>query len=176
MAGVLKPGDETGIAGLLDKEAGIPAKDIGAEQTLDGIQDFRMAYHPVDPGEEDVAAMAHFGFDRASAAGFIVLEPAAKIGDFARVQSIDRKMVATTAIGRDLILAQQFWHGSSETPAILLLACGKLLVEPDPAPWCCQEAADEAAAGFFATGSAAGHWQSAGTGFRQICFARTIRK
>ena len=111
IGGILMPGDEAGIAGLLDKEAGVPAKDIRPEHILDRIQDFRMACHLVDPGEENVAAMAHLGLDRTAAAGLIILQLVTKIGNFARAQRIDRKMVATIVIGRDLILAQQFWHG-----------------------------------------------------------------
>jgi hypothetical protein len=110
IGGVLMPGDKTGIAGLLDKEAGIPAKDVRSEQILHGVEDFRMTYHLIDPGEEDVAAMAHLGLDRASTAGFIVLKLVAKISDFTRAQSIDRKVVATIVVGREITLAQQFWH------------------------------------------------------------------
>jgi hypothetical protein len=55
--------------------------------------------------------MAHLGLDRASAPRFVILEVTAKTGDFAGTQSIDRKMVASLAISRDLILAQQFRHG-----------------------------------------------------------------
>jgi hypothetical protein len=114
------PGDKAGIAGLLDKEAGIPAKDIRPEHILDRIQDFRMTGHLVDPGEENVAAMAYLGLDRAAAAGLIILQLAAKIGDFARAQRIDRKMIATIVIGRDLIRAQQFWHGFLRTSCYFL--------------------------------------------------------
>jgi hypothetical protein len=59
--------------------------------------------------------MAYLGLDRAPAPGLIVLELAAKIDDFAGTQGSDRKMVATIAIGRDLILAQKFWHGFLRT-------------------------------------------------------------
>src|ERR1700736_2062809 len=112
------PGNEAGVAGFLDEEAGIPAQDVRSEQVLHGVEDFRMADHLVDPGEEHMAAMAHLGLDRASARRLIVLELTAKIGHFAGAQGVDREVVAAVAKTRDFILAQQFWHGF---PLLLLL-------------------------------------------------------
>ncbi len=120
IGGVLMPRHETGIARFLDEEAGIPAQDIRTQQILDGIEDFGMPDHLVDPGKEHVAAMAHLGLDRAAAAGFIILELAAKVGHFAGAQRIDRKVVAAVAVGGDLILAQQFWHGFPPTLLFLV--------------------------------------------------------
>src|ERR1700748_2996514 len=104
------PGDEPGITRLLDEKAGVPAQDIRAEQVLDRIQDPGMADHLVDPGKQHVAAMAHLTLDRATGPRLIVLELAAKFGDFALAQGIDREMVAALAIGLDLAFAQGFRH------------------------------------------------------------------
>src|SRR5216683_223926 len=105
------PGDEARVMRFLDEEAGIPAQDVRTEQVLDGIEYLGMPDHVVDPGEEHMAAMAHLALDRASARGFIVLEPAAKIGHFARAQRVNREVKAAVAIGSDVIFAQQLWHG-----------------------------------------------------------------
>ena len=121
------PGHETGIMGLLDEEAGIPAQDIRPEQILDGIQDFRMADHLVDPGEQHMAAMAYLGLDRAAARGFIILELAAKIGDFAGAQGVDRKMIAALAIAGDLFLVQQSGHWVSSIAVVLRQAAALAL-------------------------------------------------
>ncbi len=105
------PGHEARVMRLLDEETGIPAQDVRAQQILDGIQDFGMPDHVVDPGEQHMAAMAHLAFDRASAHSFIVLEPAAKIGHFAGAQRVNREVIAAVAIGSDVIFAEQLWHG-----------------------------------------------------------------
>src|SRR6266851_349965 len=105
------PGYEARVMRFLDEEAGIPAQDVRTQQVLDGIQDLGMPDHVVDPGEEHVAAMAHLALDRASARGFIILEPAAKIGHFVRAQRVNREVIAAVAIGSDVIFAQQLWHG-----------------------------------------------------------------
>src|SRR6266851_3249617 len=100
------PRNKPGIMRLLDEEAGVPAQDVRPEQVLHGIEDFGMPDHLVDPGEQHVAAMAHLALDGTSALGFIVLELATKIGNFAGAQRIDREVVATVAISSDFTLAQ----------------------------------------------------------------------
>src|ERR1700722_3628313 len=119
------PGHEAGIVGFLDKEAGVPAQDIGPEQVLHRIQYPGMTDHLVDPGEQHMAAMAHLGLDRATAFGLIVLELAAKIGHLTAAEGIDREVVAAVAIIPDFILAQQFLHGfpHSSCSWIFLLCC-----------------------------------------------------
>src|SRR5260370_1359704 len=67
---------------------------------------------------KSTAAMAHLGLDRAAAAGLIVLELAAEIGDFASAERIDREVIAAVAIISDVAFAQQFRH---EFPPILLV-------------------------------------------------------
>src|SRR5579871_709573 len=114
------PGHESGIARLLDEEAGVPAEDIRAQQILDRIQDFRMADHLVDPGKQHVAAMAHLALDRTAAPRLVVFEPAAEGGDFTFAQDIDGKMVATLAIGFDIALAEGFRHWC---PPLFFLFC-----------------------------------------------------
>src|SRR5437879_8945827 len=135
------PGHEARIMRFLDEEAGIPAQDVRAQQVLDGVQNLGMPDHVVDPGEEHMAAMAHLALDRASARGFIILEPAAKIGHFARAQRVDREVIAAVAIGSDVIFAQQLWHG---VPPILLFfvitRASKNLAKGDPTVSPCQEA------------------------------------
>src|SRR5580704_66406 len=126
------PGDESGIARLLDEEAGVPAQDIGPKQILDRVEDPGMADHVVDPGKQHVAAMAHLALDRATGPRLIVLELAAKFGDLALAQHIDRKMVAALAIGLDLTFAQALRHRSP--PAFSFLASSK----SDPVNGSCQ--------------------------------------
>src|SRR5262245_38174142 len=122
------PGHEPWIMRLLDEETGVPAKNVRAQQILNRIQDLRMADHVVDPGKEHVAAMAHLALDRGAGPCLIVLELAAKFGNFAFTQHVDGEMVAALAIVRDLALAQQFRHscppifffpvpGSNQTPS-----------------------------------------------------------
>jgi hypothetical protein len=64
---------------------------------------------------------------------------ATKIGDFVRVHGIDRKMVATIAIGRDLAFAQQFWHGFLRNSCFF--QARECLIKADPAALRCQDAA-----------------------------------
>src|ERR1700712_803662 len=104
------PRNESWIMRLLDEEAGIPAQQIWAQQILDRIQDFGMADHLVDPGKQHVAAVAHLALDRAAGLRLIILELAAKLGDFASAERIDREIIAALAIVRDLAVAQQFRH------------------------------------------------------------------
>src|ERR1700733_5683181 len=63
--------------------------------------------------------MTHLALDRAAACGFVILQLAAKIGDFGRTQGLDRKMVTAVLIGRDFHVAQEFRHG--RPPVLLLL-------------------------------------------------------
>src|SRR5437660_61412 len=58
ISGILMPGDEPWIMGLLDEEPGIPAEDVRPQQIFDRIENLRMTDHLVDPGAENVAAMA----------------------------------------------------------------------------------------------------------------------
>ena len=81
ISGILMPGNEPGIMGLLDEETGIPAEDVRSQQILDRIQDFRMTDHLVDPGEEHVAAVAHLALDRPPGSRLVALELAAKFGN-----------------------------------------------------------------------------------------------
>ena len=62
-----------------------------------------MPDHLVDPGEEHVAAVAHFALDRSAGPGLVLLELAAKPGHFALAQRLDREVIAALAIARDLI-------------------------------------------------------------------------
>src|SRR5665213_891845 len=99
------PGYEPGIARFLDEEAGIPAEDIRAQQILDRIQNRGMPDHLIDPGKQHMAAVAHLALDRTAGPRLIVLKLAAKFGDFALTQRVDRKMVAALTIVRDFAVA-----------------------------------------------------------------------
>ena len=57
--------------------------------------------------------------------GFVVLELFSKPGDFALAERIDRVVVTALAIGRDLILAQQFRHRFP--PGLFFLDCSALI-------------------------------------------------
>src|SRR5215468_5905512 len=59
-----------------------------------------------------MAAMAHLALDRATGPRLVVLELAAKVGDLALAQRVDREMVAAFAIAFDIALAQQFRHAN----------------------------------------------------------------
>src|SRR4051812_1313214 len=112
------PRNETWIVRLLDEEAGVPAQDIRPEQILDGIEDFRVPDHLVDPGEQHMAAVPHLALDRTAGGSLVVFQPLAKGGHLAFAQEIHRKVIAALAIARDLTLAQQFCHNLP--PGILL--------------------------------------------------------
>ena len=131
------PRHETGIARFLDEEAGIPAQDVRTQQILDRIEDFGVPDHLVDPGEEHMAAMAYLGLDGTAAAGFVILELAAKFGHLAGAQRIDWKMVAAIAVTGDLILAQQSGHDLPPT-LFFLGSVWQSLIERDAALWLCQ--------------------------------------
>src|ERR1700688_159837 len=52
ISGILMPGHEAGVMRLLDEETSVAAKDVRPKQILDRIENFRMADHVVDPGEQ----------------------------------------------------------------------------------------------------------------------------
>src|SRR3954452_8405699 len=69
-----------------------------------------MTDHFIDPGEEHVAAVAHFALDRASRLRLVVLQLAAELGDFTVAQRVYREMIAALVIARDLFCAEHFCH------------------------------------------------------------------
>src|SRR5262249_27381318 len=107
----------------------IPAEDIRAQQILDRVQNPGVADHLIDPGKQHMAPMAHLALDRAAGPRLVVLELAAKCGDFALTQGIDRKMVAALALVGDLASAQQFRHSS---PPVFLFYSSKVSLPSGP--------------------------------------------
>src|SRR5205807_7145465 len=113
---VLVPGDVGGVAGLLEKEARAPAKDVWPEDVLDGIQDDRVSYQRVEPGEDQVALVAELAAQRPTLRGLDGLEappvPAGLVGR----QHPDGEVEAVTVVPLEGRRRQKLQH---RPPSIL---------------------------------------------------------
>ena len=74
---VLVPRHEGGRLRLLGEEGRAPAKNIGPDHVLHGIQDRGMPRQLVGPGEEQVNLVAHLAGERAAQGALLFLQPVA---------------------------------------------------------------------------------------------------
>ena len=109
---ILMPGDEARVPCFLDKEAGLPTKNIGTEYVFDRIQYFRTPDDVRHPGLHEVQFLT---------------PPAVQILRMVTLECFQRRPVggrlfsahhghgmddAITAISVDLLLAQSFCHNA----------------------------------------------------------------
>ena len=59
------PRHEAGIAGFLDEERAAPAQNIGTDHAFDRIENRGMPDQAVQPGEQEMALVAHRALEHA---------------------------------------------------------------------------------------------------------------